>query len=77
MTGDATIYKEYTSANLTCRFETLVNNLNFLTPEKFIEPVHFSVNIKRINEGVEKLTDSPGEIEPIFLNSYLQAETSL
>lgn len=53
------MYKEYTSATVTCRFEALVNNLNFLTPEKFIEPVHFSVNIKRLNEVVEKIT-SPG-----------------
>lgn len=62
VTGDATMYKEYSSANVTCRFEALVNNLNFLTPEKFIEPVHFSVNIKKLNEGaeVEKLTSSTG-----------------
>ncbi len=64
------MYKEYTSANVTCRFEALINNLNFLTPEKFIEPVHFSLNIKRVNEGVAKLAYGNGKRILNFFSAY-------
>ncbi|KAL6057274.1 Vacuolar protein sorting-associated protein 13D [Balamuthia mandrillaris] len=42
-----TIAGEVIDFNLNLRFETLVNNLAFRTPEPFIEPTHLSISLTR------------------------------
>lgn len=43
----ANLFRHSTDATVSFRFESLINNLNFLTPERFIEPVYFTLNIRR------------------------------
>ena len=44
------MFSGYTQASLLLRFESLINDLNFMTPEKFIDPVHLSLNFRMENE---------------------------
>lgn len=47
------MYSGYTQASLMFRFEALINDLNFMMPEKFIDPVHLALNFRVENEDAQ------------------------